>query len=90
MNSKDLYDAIGALDDDILEQSEFSKRKTSWLKRGPMAACLCLAAGAFFLARGSQVEVKEIGSLEEVVTSYGGNLLAERLTVPMSELPVSI
>lgn len=48
MNSKDLYDAIGALDDDILEQSEFSKRKTSWLKRGPMAACLCLAAGAFF------------------------------------------
>ncbi len=82
MNSKDLYDAIGALDDDILEQSEFSKRKTSWLKRGPMAACLCLAAGAFFLARGSQVEVKEIGSLEEVVTSYGGNLLAERLTAP--------
>lgn len=80
MNSKDLYDAIGALNDDILEQSEFSKRKTGCLKRGLWRRASAWQQGHFFLASGNQVEVKEIGSLEEVVTSYGGNLLAERLT----------
>lgn len=42
MNSKDLYNAIGKLDDDILEQSETPKKKSSWLKWGAAAACLCL------------------------------------------------
>lgn len=42
MNSKDLYNAIGKVDDDILEQSEAIKKKTGWLKWGAMAACLCL------------------------------------------------
>lgn len=32
MNSKDLYNAIGKVDDDILEQSEATKKKTGWLK----------------------------------------------------------
>lgn len=83
MNSKDLYTAIGKVDDDILEQSEAAVRKhrkrTSWLKRGAVAACLCLAAGAFLWPKEPQVEVKEIGSLEEVMTAYGGDLPAERL-----------
>ena len=30
MNSKDLYNAIGKVDDDILEQSETAKKKTNW------------------------------------------------------------
>ena len=45
MNSKDLYNAIGKVDDDILEQSETAKKKTNWLKWGAVAACLCLVAG---------------------------------------------
>ena len=28
MNSKDLYNAVGRVDDDILEQSEAAKKKT--------------------------------------------------------------
>lgn len=82
MNSKDLYNAIGKVDDDILEQSEATKKKTGWLKWGAMAACLCLVAGAFLWPKGHQVEVTEIESLEEVIASYGGNLLAERLSAP--------
>lgn len=83
MNSKDLYAAIGKVDDDILEQSETAKKKTGWLKWGAVAACLCLIAGAFLWPKGHQVDVKEIGSLEEVAASYGGDsLLAERLSAP--------
>lgn len=84
MNSQDLYNAIDKIDDDILERSEASAckpgKKNSWLKWGAAAACLCLAAGAFLWPKGSQVEVKEIGSLEELTSSFGGDLLAERLT----------
>ena len=32
MNSKDLYNAIGKVDDDVLEQSEVAKKKIGWLK----------------------------------------------------------
>ena len=85
MNIKDLYIAIGKVDDDILEQSEAvrkCRKGSNWLKWGAMAACLCLAAGAFLWPKGHQVEVKEIGSLEEVTASYGDSLLAERLSAP--------
>lgn len=83
MNSKDLYIAIGKVDDDILEQSEAAARKyrtkTRWFKWRAAAACLCLAAGALLWPKGPQTEVKELGSLEEVTASYGGHLLAGRL-----------
>lgn len=53
MNSKDLYNAIGKVDDDILEQSETAKKKTNWLKWGTVAACLCLVIGGgiFWMTR---------------------------------------
>ncbi len=79
MNSKDLYNAIGKVDEDILEQSETAKKKNGWLKWGAIAACLCLAIGAILWLKGPKVEVKEIGSLEEITPSYGGDLVAERL-----------
>lgn len=44
MNSKDLYNAIGKMDDDVLEQSEAVKKKSGWLRWGAVAACLCLCA----------------------------------------------
>ncbi|MCM1027831.1 MAG: hypothetical protein NC432_15505 [Roseburia sp.] len=56
MNSKDLYNAIGKVDDDILEQSETIKRKRQRLKWGTLAAtaaCLCLIAGGGLYWRNS-------------------------------------
>lgn len=50
MNSKDLYNAIGKLDDDILEQSETSKKQNGWLKWGAVAACLLLVIAGIFYA----------------------------------------
>ena len=82
MNSKDLYNAIGKVDDDVLEQSEVAKKKIGWLKWGALAACLCLTVGALLWPKGPQVAVKEIGSLEEAAASYGDHLLAERLSAP--------
>lgn len=69
MNSKDLYSAIGKVDDDILEQSEVFKRKSGWLKWGTIAACLCLcvigAVSIFHPKGGSQdSEVQAIAPLE--------------------------
>ncbi len=45
MTSKDLYNAIGKVDDDILEQSETAKKKNSGWKWVAVAACLCLIVG---------------------------------------------
>ena len=73
MNSKDLYNAIGKVDDDVLEQSEVAKKKIGWLKWGALAACLCLTVGALLWPKGPQVAVKEIGSLEEAAASYWPN-----------------
>ena len=46
MRSIDLYTAIRAVDDDILERSEDAacerKKKSGWLKWGAAAACLCV------------------------------------------------
>lgn len=51
MNSKDLYNAIGKVDDDILEQSESTKKKNGWLKWWAVAACLCLIVGGGIFGR---------------------------------------
>ena len=45
MRSIDLYTAVRALDDDILERSEtafYGQKETGWLKWGAMAACVGL------------------------------------------------
>lgn len=42
MNGKDLYRAIGGVDDEVLEQSEAVKKKMGWLKWCAAAACFCL------------------------------------------------
>jgi hypothetical protein len=52
MNSNDLYNAIGKLDDNILEQSETTKKKSGRLTQFAMAACLGLVlfAGILMIA----------------------------------------
>ena len=45
MNRKDLYHSFNEVDDDILERSETTEKKSkrpAWVKWGAMAACLCL------------------------------------------------
>ena len=45
MNRKDLYTALGEMDDDILERSEHKGKKTSksiWFRWGAIAACFFL------------------------------------------------
>lgn len=69
MTNKDLYIAIGKVDDDILEQSEVTGKKNSRLKWGAAAACLCLCiigAVSLFHPKGDQPshEVQTIAALE--------------------------
>lgn len=60
MTSKDLYNAIGKVDDDILEQSETAKKKNGWLKWVAVAACLCLIVGGGFFWK-SQLQTDPSG-----------------------------
>lgn len=54
MNSKDLYNAINKVDDDILERSETTKRRHNWLKWAAMAACLSLVIGGGIFWKSSR------------------------------------
>ena len=47
MRTEDLLDAIGNVDDDLLERSEKVriKKRVSWKAWVPLAACVCLIAG---------------------------------------------
>lgn len=77
-----LYHSITNIRDEFTEEAqtvELERKDRSWVKWCAVAACLCLAAGTILWPKGSQTEVETIGSLEEIVSSYGGNLLAERL-----------
>ncbi len=79
---KKLYNSITNIRDEFAEEAQTVKLKRKcrrWVKRCAMAACLCLIAGALLWLRDSQTEVKGIESLEEIVSSYSGNLLIERL-----------
>ena len=54
MENKDIYSAIGAIDDDLLIRCEPTKKKplNVWVKYGSIAACSCLVAlGVFALLR---------------------------------------
>lgn len=51
MKKEDLFRAIGAADETLLEHSEQTARRTKpWKKWTAAAACLCAAAGIFYLA----------------------------------------
>ena len=55
MTKKQIIDAVGRVDDDLIAQTDAlrqKKRRPVWIKWGAAAACLCLiAAGAFALFR---------------------------------------
>lgn len=48
MNAIDLLEALGTVDDDLLEaaQTPRKSRKGLWISLGSLAACLCIAVGA--------------------------------------------
>lgn len=77
-----LYNSITDIEDGFVEEAQtvrLARKNRGWIKWCAIAACLCMAAGAFFWLRKPGVEVKEIGSLEEIASSYGDGLLAGRL-----------
>lgn len=79
---KKLYNSITNIKDEFTEEAQTVRLKhksRSLVKWCAIAACLCLAAVAFLWPKGSRTEVTAIGSLEEIASSYGGDLLAERL-----------
>ncbi len=85
MNSRDLYNAIGKVDDDILEKSEadtgMSKTKHRRLKSAVIAASLCLVITGVFIWKQS-TEGTEIAGYENGVTipEMGGSLSVSPLT----------
>lgn len=48
MNAIDLLDALGTVDDELLQKARTPRksRKALWLSVGSLAACLCIAVGA--------------------------------------------
>jgi len=49
MNEKDLLDAMGGIDPQLLQRSEEKRAAGVWKKVLPVAACLCLIAGVAWL-----------------------------------------
>lgn len=88
---KKIYNSITNIQDEMIEEAQTVKLKRkgrSPLGSCAIAACLCLAAGAslWLIAHRTKIErfvypgeITEIGSLEEITSSYDGNLLAETL-----------
>lgn len=92
MNSKDLYNAIGKVDDDILEESETAahvrKTKNRWLKSGAMAACLCLViAGAVIWKQiqSSHADEPKAANAENTWTTVSEN----GVTIPPMDVSLS-
>lgn len=88
---KKLYNSITNIQDEIIEEAQTVKLKRkgrSLVKWCAIAACLCLAAGTslWLIALRAKIErfeypgeIAKIESLEEITSSYDGNLLAETL-----------
>ena len=77
-----LYNSITNIKEEFINKAQtvsLRRKGRSRVMGGVIAACLCMAAGAFLWLKGPNVEVKEIGSLEEIASFYGDDLLAERL-----------
>lgn len=88
MNSKDLYNAIGKVDDDVLEQSETAKKENGWLKWGAVAASLCIVILGAVIWRQSipshnetpEITVSEDGvTIPQMKVSLSANAAADML-----------
>ena len=75
MRTEDLLDAIGGVDDDLLQRSEKVeiKRINPWKVWVPLAACLCLVLGLRFLIfpNGFMMENKNDTAAESVMDDFG-------------------
>ena len=85
--AKKIYNSITNIKDEYIEEAQtvtVKRRSHNWIRWGwgAIAACLCLVAGALLWPKGPQTEVKNVGSLEEITSFYGGDLQAEKLIAP--------
>ena len=88
MKEKRLLKALGQVDADYIEEASATQqaKRPSWLKRGAIAACLCVAllAGVLFKIPGSDVTIAP-GFL--VVTAYAASSDEEITMQEGIELP---
>ena len=80
-----LYNSITNIKDRYIKETQTVKVKSKsfrWTRWGFIAACLCLVAAILFWPKGSRTEEKDIESMEEIISAYGGGLLAESLVPP--------
>ena len=87
-----LYNSITNIKDTYIGEAQtvkIKRKSLSWAGWGTIAACLCLVAVTLFWRQDPQTEEKDIESLEEITSAYGGNLLAERM-VSSGVTPTSI
>ena len=84
-----LYNSITNIKDEFIGEAQIVKVKRknySWVRWGTIAACLCLVAVTLLWPKGPQTEEKDIESMEEIISTYGGGLLVESLVPPGANL----
>ena len=88
MRTEDLLDAIGGVDDELLQRSEKIKikKQTSWKKWMPLAACLCLVLGLRFLVfpHGFGMGSKD-AAMESLTDNFFGDAAADGSAAPEEE-----
>ncbi len=82
MRTEDLLDAIGGVDDELLERSEKVKIKkpNTWKKWVPLAACLCLVLGLRFLVFPGGFGMGS--SKDDAATE---NMMSDGASIPMED-----
>ena len=88
MNRNDLYHSFSAIDDDILERSEtarHSKKKTTWLKWGTIAACLCLVVSIAIPVIRYKGGYSQDGLVEQLSLLYFNGALYECFDNPQAQ-----
>lgn len=89
MRTEDLLDAIGGVDDELLQRSEKIKikKETSWKKWMPLAACLCLVLGLGFLVfpHGFGMGSKD-AAMESLTDNFFGDAAADGAAAPEEDV----
>lgn len=83
MRAEDLLDAIGFLDDDLIEETDKTRkrnRKTNrWIRLGTLAACCCIIIGATFFYEKQMQNEKQLQKIvsDESVPQKDGVIIPQ-------------
>ena len=89
MRTEDLLDAIGGVDDDLLQRSEKVKIKKAnpWKVWVSLAACVCLVLGLKFLVSTDKFATSSAdgATADSVTESFGNGMMADGTGAPKEE-----